>query len=130
MQANTAFIPTMQTVRLSKSDLVKTLLVNRDVHQEAYDKAIVGFFKAKIADLSSGLATTKRGEEWQADGGIVRPSNHSGDYSWAIALLQQSLDNEVHLSQPEFRQFVMDEWTWQTGFQASATSYARNWYAK
>lgn len=125
--SNTAFVPSMQVVRLDKTALIGTLYSNRDKHQTDYDTAIVGYYKAKIADFESGLKLVKKGEDFTPDTGIVKPSNHSGEYSWAIELLTRSLDNEVHLQQSEFRQFVMDEWNWSTSFRASATSYAVNW---
>lgn len=120
----------MQTVRLSTDALVQTLLSNRDKHQADYDRALVGYYKAFTADLKLGVKLVEKGEDWSRDNGIVKPSNHSGEYSWAITMLQQSLDDQVHVQQSEFRQFVMDEWNWSQTFKASTTSYMVNWTSR
>lgn len=124
----------MKTVRVEKEKLLETLKKNRSKHTKEYEEASEGYrdkliddykkFIDKISDALNQLANTTIALEnitlhFQHPS-LIKPEDHTTDYSTAIEMLEWSVDDHVDLEQYEFEQFVQDKWDW-TNLHATAT---------
>lgn len=47
---------------------------------------------------------------------ITPPSDHTTDYTRAIEMLEWSVEDEVDISEADFRAYVQDDWGWKNQF--------------
>lgn len=114
----------MNTVKVSKDELLSTLEGNREQHVIDYKEALVEYRKAAVAELTDMLKNAKS-KSGKIKRSIVAPEPQSfeSSYATAIRMLQMSVDDEIELTQQEFSQYVEDKWTWQGVFASSTMSY-------
>jgi hypothetical protein len=75
-----------------------------------------------------------KGFNWSATLSLTYPENHTKDYERAIRKMEASVYDEVKLTDAEFNQYVLNDWSWRNQFIASnslfimsgATFYPRN----
>ena len=117
----------MQSVTVSKSELLRKVRENRETHIREYVEADEGWIeeveKALVEMLekfrSGDFSTTNRRAAYD----LPRPKSHVDEYDTAIAMLEMSVDAEVELMEHEFQQYVMDEWHWTRDFKLSNSAY-------
>jgi hypothetical protein len=54
---------------------------------------------------------------------LVHPTSHGSDYERAIRMMKASIYDEVKLTEHEFDQYVLNNWSWKAQFVASNSSY-------
>ena len=113
-------------VTVRKNELLDKLRANRKEHEKEYLEAREGYKIAVMKDLESTLAHFKQHGSMT---GLVRanwpePADHRKDYDRVIAMLEMSTAEEVTVSESQFSQYVMDEWSWSTSTKMSAQNYA------
>lgn len=52
------------------------------------------------------------------------PESHSDDYERAIKAVELSVYDKIELTEIEFNQYIMNNWTWRSSFISSNTDYA------
>lgn len=124
-------------VRISKNRLIEQLRKNRESHQEAWDKAIVGWRTAVAKTLEehaskcSALADKVRSSDKNEDIDLPypdfprRPQNHVAQYDEIIERLDFDLDEEIHLTHTDFNRYVRDNWDWKSDFIATSSAYVK-----
>ena len=114
----------MDTVKVSKDELLETLNENRDKHIADFKEAMVEYRKAATKELTEMLKQAKSKTD-KIKRGITAPEpvSYEGSYKTAIRMLEMSVDEEVELSEHEFKQYVEDEWTWQASFSSNTLMY-------
>ncbi len=124
----------MQSVNVSKSDLVGILTKNRKAHTDEYKKALLGY-REEIRERSDGIMEASCKSDADIDTDHIKemasklymlpePEDHTDDYAQAIEMLDMSVDSSVPLSHREYKQYVRDEWDWSARLLASNTFYA------
>lgn len=115
----------LDTVRVKKEDLVKVITDNRAEHRKIFEEAIEGWHKQVQKRLQELVKKAKEGPD-SVDLVIAlpRPEDHTKDYDRVLKMLQLSQDDEMELSDHEFRQYVMDDWGWQQSFLTTSSSYS------
>ena len=113
----------LDKVRLEKKELIAKLETNRKKHKQEYEKAFEGWRRKVIEEMSRNLELAKADKEWNLVIREPRPTDHTSDYDAVIALLKASIDEIVVLAVHEFKQYYLDEWTWQPLHKASVMNY-------
>lgn len=114
----------MQEVTVSRLDLIRRIVENRERHHKIVEEALVGYRKAVIEELDKMIAFAKEGRKIQTRVGLIQPQDHTVDYDAVIDMLTMSTDDTIVLSQSDFRAYVRDEWAWKGQFLMSNSSYS------
>lgn len=139
-----------EEISVSKANLLDTIRSNMTAHVREYEEAMVGCrteevrllleVSSKALDLREALISgpvdsgDTDGEEvkaaraaWEkalhAFNFLDRPTSHAKDYEVSISMLEWSTEDIVVLDDDEFRNYVLDQWTWKDRFTASVANY-------
>lgn len=112
-------------ITVRKSELLGTLRKNLETHRATFLKAQEGFRKVVIANLEEMLADAREGRRIRKAIQLVDPIDQSRDYERVIRMLEMCVNEEVTISEGEFSQYVMDDWSWKHQFVTTAQSYSR-----
>lgn len=116
----------MQSVKVSRADLLDKVLSNRAEHRATFLKAQEKFREAVIERLDRMLADARDGKKVSQYVGLTAPQDHTRDYDRVVAMLEMSKDETISLSAQEFESYVMDRWTWARQFGQTVSSYGVN----
>lgn len=114
----------MQTVNVKKDELLTKVRSNRDKHRGIFEEALDGYQKRCIELLEEHLDRVRRGTRERVVVSIPFPEDHTDDYDVVIAQLEMSVDDEIEVFEQEFRQYVMDQWSWSRSFYATNSVYS------
>lgn len=114
----------MKTVTIKKSVLLSKIKANRDAHKELYEKAVEGYQQELIEKLTALLARAKKKEDTDHRVDLDKPHNHLEDYDRAIAMLEMHTESKVTLTELEFDNFVLDNWSWKKMSDFTNSFYA------
>lgn len=114
----------MNTVKINKAQLLAKVTANRAQHRELYEEAKVNHRKKVIVEVSKILAAAKAGKKFAHSLSLPPPTNHTASYDRAIAMLKMSVEIEVTITEENFSELVLDNWSWQRGWVASNLSYS------
>ncbi len=118
----------MKRVRIEKTRLIKVLKANAEKHKAEYEAAFKVWRERQIETLRLAIARLDQGDgaarTWEPYSALLeRPTEHSVEYTRALAMLEMSADTVIELEHNEYVQYVEDEWAWQRAFKAATTSY-------
>lgn len=113
----------MQTVTVQRSVLLDKLITNRKEHRDVFLQAQEKFREAVIARLDVMLADARSGKRVPQYVGLEAPTDHTKDYDRVIAMVDMSVSDTIELTAGDFRQYVMDEWSWARQFGNTVSSY-------
>lgn len=116
----------LDSVRVTKDELLQAIRKNRDEHRLIFEEALEGWKSKVTKALEYAVADAKAGKDYRLTVGLVRPEDHTKDYDRAIRMLEMSQDDELVLSAVDFATYVMDEWGWQRTFAANTTLYSES----
>ena len=115
----------LDTVRISKDDLLKALEENKAEHRQIFEEAIDKWHEQVKVKLAKMIEQAKLGpDQVELMVGLPRPDDHTKDYTAVIRLVTMSQDDEFELTYRDFQQYVMDEWGWQAAFLSSTQNYS------
>lgn len=115
----------MNTVKVKKSELLKTLLANREKHRKKFDDANAGFQKKLLAKLEKLIRTARRGDYIKDSIGLSRPVSYLEQYDTALSMLRMSVDDVIELDREDFAKYVLDDWAWKEHFLANSSLYTK-----
>lgn len=112
----------MQTVKVSRLELLKKVNDNRAQHKKDYDDAMQKYSKEAVEALEQLLQDARSGNiKHSID--TVRPREYLKEYDRAITMLEMSKDEILEISLQDFDQLVMDNWSWQQTFSSVTKVY-------
>jgi hypothetical protein len=123
--ANEGQFTGLQRTRVDKSTLIEALTANAEKHHEVYEKAMDGYKTAVMTWFAEQLDRAKEDKPFQTYFGMPMPEDHTADYKAVIGMLEMSLDDEIVVSDREYRQYVLDEWGWKKEWVATMSNYTR-----
>lgn len=112
-------------VRMTRDSLIEKLTQNRKDHIEFYNEArnkYVAELKELMEEAMSHLIETNE-LDLKPVQSLVVPQTYAEQYDEAISMLEHTVENEIVLSEQEFRNYVMDKWSWTRQFGASNIRY-------
>ena len=97
-----------RTIKILKSDLIDTLNKNKDNHIVEYGKAVIGYKKEALKQLANLEKIVNDGSlKIRLD--LVTPVNSTENYDKIIEMFEWEINEEVELTQDEFKEYVQDE---------------------
>lgn len=115
----------MKSIRVSKTELVKTLEENRAKHRQIFDEAVIGYREAMVRELERRLDFAKANKRVDHYINLIQPVDQTKDYDRAIGMLKLSLDTEIELSEQDYISYVLDDWSWKKQFLTSNSAYSK-----
>lgn len=112
-----------KTMTFRKTDVLLAMEKNLINHREEYKRALEGYRIDFIAECNRILEWANRGTKFVHHIDLTAPVNMSREYERAIAMLMMSTQEEVELDQTEFRNWIMDDWTWKEHVFATNSKY-------
>lgn len=115
----------MDTITVSKDDLVTTLIANQEQHRATYEKAMEGYKKAAKDWAREALEQLDHGDipEDRLWFKSPIPEDHSEEYERLILMLQWDQADTVELDWSEFTQYVQDNWGWKKQWSVTNSTY-------
>lgn len=114
----------MDRIKVRKADLLDKLRSNRTAHRDIFEAALDGY-KAKVIEiLEDRLAKARAGKRVNTYIQLTQPMDQTKDYDRAIGMLEMSTEKEVVLSEKDYQQYVLDDWSWKGQFTSSNKLYA------
>lgn len=116
----------MQAVKVKKSELLDILRKNREEHRETFLEALDGYHKAAMKALADRVQEAKDNQRISLTFHLEQPTDQTKEYDRIIKMLEMSVDDEVELTQKEFANYVMDDWSWMHQWLASNSRYSES----
>jgi len=103
--------------------LLIKLKENREKHRGIFELALKGYRKEAIKHLDNALNDAKNGRKINLYIQLQKPVDQTKDYDKAIAMLEMSTENEITISEHDFANYVLDDWSWTDSFLMSNSLY-------
>jgi hypothetical protein len=116
----------METVTVKKDELLETLRKNRKEHRETFLEALDGYHKAALKALADRIEEAKNNKRVHLSFRLEQPKDQTKEYDRIIRMLEMSVASEVELTQQEFANYVMDDWSWMEQWLASNAGYSES----
>lgn len=113
----------MNSIRMNKNDLIKILESNRQSHIQEYNEAMDNWYQEYQRLLTEEMGKDKSDSDGYVQ--LTKPESHEKDYDRTISMLNHSIDNEVEISQNEYKMYVLDEWSWMERFKHLNSTYIK-----
>lgn len=113
----------MKDVRVRKVDLLEKLRGNMAKHRGFFLKAQEGFRREVIGVMERRLEDARCGKKVRLVIQLEEPEDQTSAYNRAITMLEMSTDDIVTVTEIEFREYVMDDWSWKSQFNISNCKY-------
>jgi len=116
----------MQTVKVKKPELLKKLKENRKEHRDTFLEALNGYHKAAQKALEDRIQEAKENKRVNLHFHLEQPTDQTREYDRVIMMLEMSVDDEIELTQKEFANYVMDDWSWMQQWLHSNRGYSES----
>lgn len=115
------FVGNERKITVRKVELLAKLKEGLEKHQKAFEKGSADHLVAVQTFLKEALERAQAGDlsNVHIPHTLERPGNHEKDFNRAIAMIEMSTQDEIELDEKTFNQWVMGEWSWAGGFEAS-----------
>lgn len=118
----------MKTVDVNKEELLKIVTKNRESHVVDYQEMMEEYKKDVIKRLSKLLKEAKTTDVGFSHGvSNKEPENYESEYNRIISMLTMSVDVVITLSEHEYENYVLDDWSWSNGFNLSKSTYSKGY---
>ena len=111
------------TITVRKSELLEALRRNRAGHRTVFEEAQKGYRETVIEELDKRLQDARSNKEVNGFLHLEAPKDHTRDYDRTIQMLEMCTKDEVFISEQEFSQYVMDDWSWMHQFSTANAGY-------
>lgn len=113
----------MNTIEVSKEELLEVLKTNKATHQSEYESAYEGYVVKASEALDKMKQDLLAGKKSGLYFDLPEPQNYVEHYDLAIEMLEMDKNQLVTLSVGDFKQYVKDQWAWKEGFTLSNSAY-------
>lgn len=123
----------MQEVTISKVKLLAVVEKNREQHIKEYNEAVVGYKEQAIKKIEETMGDLVKKVNLLKDGQFIRimgvsfdlsaPKSFEDEYDQTIGMLNDSVDENIVLSREEYRNYMLDKWSWTESFKLSNMRY-------
>lgn len=115
----------MEKTRIAKDKLLTVLRKNKEEHRSVFLEALEGYKKEVIKTLEDRLMDAKSGKKVNVFIALKEPVDQTKDYDRIIKMLEMSIDTTIELSEHEFSQYVLDDWSWKNQFISTNATYSK-----
>ena len=119
----------MDKITVNKQELIDILKKNRDIHISEYEETFDEYQKDTIKIMQKLLREAKKVPQYKSIPTHISsstPQSNKKDYDIAIGMLEFSIDETFEISQHEYKQFVLNEWSWSGNFELTKSMYLKD----
>lgn len=102
----------MNAIKVQKASLLDKLKANRETHRAQFEEAAKLYRDEVIEVLEERIKDARKGRLPNLVFQLPLPVNQTAAYDRAIGMLEMSVDDVIELEEEDYRQYVLDEWTW------------------
>lgn len=113
----------MRTVKVEVKSLLEKLEENRKNHRDVFEKALLGYRAAAIAELEKMLTEARAGKRIRRDVRLVEPVDQTKDYDRVIGMFKMHTEPTIEITEHEYQMYVMDDWSWKDQFTTINSNY-------
>lgn len=113
----------VETITVSKNQLLDALRLNRDEHITIFDKAVEVYKERVIEELEKSLADARAGRKISRYISLPEPENHTADFDTAIKMLEWEQGDTIELERRDFMRYVENRWEWAASFAGNTQAY-------
>lgn len=113
-------------VDVRAEDLLAALKTNREKHEADYIEAEKGYRAKCVVELEKLVAEARKagpGANVDTAVHLARPKSHTKDYDRAIRMLEMCTNKELKITDGQFAQYVLDDWSWKGEFVGTNSAY-------
>lgn len=119
----------LHEIKVNVDELLGTLADNLEMHEKEYIQAVIDWRDAQrvvYEEAALLFGSKSHAKELMAFNieKLPKPQSYAKDYKTAMAMLKWTVDKEIELDSTQFRNFVLDEWTWKESFSTSNSLYS------
>lgn len=116
----------MTKVKVNKQDLLNKLYENKKIHENEFNE----LNKQYKEDVINGLTELLKEAKKLKDDPIIclnllKPDSYISQYSEIIGMLEMSVDDEFEITQEEYKNYVLNIWSWTQRFDNIKSAYSR-----
>ena len=117
----------MNEVKVNKGELLTILRKNLEIHSVEHAELMVEYKKAITKEIAKQHKRAQKGllPILSKLNKIEKPNSYAEYYTEAIAMLEMSVDDELVLTAHQFKQYVLDEWSWTNSFAMTKSAYGK-----
>jgi len=114
----------MNSIRMNRQELLDLVKENKQKHINEYEESVVDYKAAVIKIAKANLKVANTGSDnMKFTAFPTPPVSYEKEYTKAIRMLELSVDEVIDVEDYIFNQLVLDEWSWKSAFQLSASLY-------
>lgn len=113
----------MREIRVEKDRLLETLQTNRERHVDTFEQVLEDYRAKAIEMLNEHIERIKGGAVEKVAVVLPPPENYEEEYDRAIQMIEWHEGTTVSLTESEFTEYVMDQWTWKARWAETNATY-------
>lgn len=110
-------------VTVNKAQLIAAIRDNREQHRQQFELALEGWHADALERLNKLKQELSKGKRFNVAINLLMPEDHTPDYDLVLKMLTMHLADTVTIPTQEFRQYVMDDWSWKRQWTNSNSAY-------
>jgi hypothetical protein len=114
----------MEPITVKKEELLEKLSRNRADHRSVFEDALQAYGAQAQETLEQYLSQLRRGQRVHIQIMMPLPIDRTRDYDRVIAMVKAHQGELFTLSEKDFQQYWMDDWTWKREFLRTSNQYA------
>jgi hypothetical protein len=114
----------MYSINVEVVNLLAKLKENREKHIDEYNNTMKLYRNVAIIKLQDALTAAKSDGEFNPNVDLKKPVSYEKEYNKAIAMLEATSDATVSITDDEFDNYYLDNWSWKHSFSSSSSSYS------
>lgn len=104
-------------------DLIAEIYANRAKHRAVFELALEGYHSEMLKKLERWTDEIRRGKTHTEYVSLPIPRDHTKEYDKVLKMLEMTTDTHIEMSDSDFAQYVMDDWSWKREFIGTASNY-------
>lgn len=113
-----------KNLTFNKEKLLVIIKRNRAEHRSIYKEALEGYKEKLRGMVDEVYEKLKMGEIPRVTIAPQYPVDQTKEYDRTIKMLEMCTETNVELTELDFAQYVMDEWSWMDHFITSNSAYS------
>ena len=114
----------MKTITVDKEGLLKALKENKAIHIAEYEEMKIIYMEMAVKKAQIMLIQLEKGEyDTQLSIDLDRPRSSEDEYDNAIEMLAWEVEDNVTITETEYKSYIKDEWNFSRHFAMSKAAY-------
>lgn len=100
----------MERVSVNREELLKTLIKNRDNHEQLYKDAYEGYVNQYRERLKDAIHKLDNEDTMPSTVHFNPPQNHTDMYDEVISIIEWDKRDIIELTRMDFKNYILDNW--------------------